>query len=84
LVPENVKQKLNKSVTLMSVCAAEYASNAVSHVVANFEMKSVLYFFTLFNKNNDISKLLLLLIAKRLPDIVIIKQHNWKLIGHQS
>jgi ribosomal protein L32 len=54
LVPENVKQQFNKSTALMSVCAAEYATNAVNHVVANFEGKSVLYFFIRFNNNNDI------------------------------
>ena len=84
LVPENVKQQFNKSTALMSVCAAEYATNAVNHVVANFERKSVLYFFTRFNNNNDIWHLecAIVLIAKRLPNIIIIKQHNWKFIGH--
>ena len=54
LVPENVKQQFKKSTALMSVCAVEYASNSVNHVVANFERKSLLYFFTCFNNNNDI------------------------------
>jgi hypothetical protein len=49
-----VKQQSNKSTELMSVCAAEYAPNAVNHVVANFERKSVLHFFIRFNNNNDI------------------------------
>jgi hypothetical protein len=53
LVPENVKQQFNKSIALMSVCATEYATNAVNHVAANFGTKSVLYFFIRFNNNNN-------------------------------
>jgi hypothetical protein len=56
-VPENVKQQFNKSTALTSVCAAEYATNAVNHVVANFERKSVLYFIIRFNNNNGIWRL---------------------------
>jgi hypothetical protein len=67
-VPENVKQQLqqfNKSTALMSVCASEYATNAVNHVVANFERKSLLYFFTRFNNNNDIWHLESVTVANR-------------------
>jgi hypothetical protein len=49
-----VKQQFNKSIALMSLRTAEYVPNAVNHVVANLETKSLLYLFTHFNYNNEI------------------------------
>jgi hypothetical protein len=57
--------KIKESAPQMSVCAAEYTTNAINHVVANFETKSVLYFFTRFNNNNDIWHLETATVANR-------------------
>ena len=53
LIPQSISASMNKCTKLVTVTANEYATNAVNHIVANFEKKSREYFFCRFSDQDD-------------------------------
>jgi ribosomal protein L32 len=54
IIPSQLKQSYRIDTRMASVCAQEYQTNFVNHVVSNFARKTTEYFFIRFSDSSDL------------------------------